>query len=168
MESEKTKEQKKDDLEKKKTQRPLEDHHNQENQNLEGEKPDEQKPETPFQEDISTDEINRTLQKIARGTGIIFIGTIISMGLSFITTPLIARYLTVSQYGIYSLALTVLSFGAIISSLGLMSALPREISHYKEKHPDKLHKLVSTAFFISLLTSIFFTTMFILLRDKLC
>jgi len=119
------------------------------------------------EEDVSTDEINKTLQKIARGTGIIFIGTIISMGLGFITTPLIARYLTVSQYGIYSLTLTVLSFGTTLASLGLFAALPREIPHYKEKYPNKLPDLISTAFYISLISGIFFTILLLLSKDFL-
>jgi len=116
-------------------------------------------------EDIPENEINKTLQKIARGTGIIFVGTIISMVLGLISTPLIARYLTVSQYGIYSLALTITSFAVSVATLGLGASIPREISHYKEKKPNKLPDLISTAFYISILSGLFFTLIFINSRD---
>jgi len=48
--------------------------------------------------------VNQSLQKIAKGTGIIFIGTIIGMLLGFVSRVIVVRYITQSEYGIFSLA----------------------------------------------------------------
>ncbi len=100
------------------------------------------------------DEVSQALQKIARGTGIVFAGTVISMLLGFLGRALIARYFETSQYGVYSLALTIISIGLILTTLGFQNSLPREISVYKEKYPSKVKNLISTAFLIVLFNSI--------------
>jgi hypothetical protein len=51
---------------------------------------------------------------IAKGTGIIFIGTIIGMLLGF-GRVIIVRYTTQTEYGIFSLARVLLNFFVIIS-----------------------------------------------------
>ncbi|MGB2728288.1 MAG: polysaccharide biosynthesis-like protein [Halobacteriota archaeon] len=53
--------------------------------------------------------INQSLQKIAKGTGIVFIGTIIGMLLGFVGRVIIVRYTTQTEYGIFSLALVLTS-----------------------------------------------------------
>lgn len=55
------------------------------------------------------DEVNQALHKIARGTGIVFVGTVLAMLLTFLSRAIIARYFERSQYGIFNLTLTVLS-----------------------------------------------------------
>ena len=47
--------------------------------------------------------VNQSLQKIAKGTGIIFIGTMIGMLLGFIGRVILVRYITQTEYGIYCL-----------------------------------------------------------------
>ena len=103
--------------------------------------------------DVS-DEVNQALQKIARGTGIVFAGTVISMLFGFLSRAIIARYFETSHYGVYSLALTIISIGLILATLGFQNSLPREISVYREKYPSKVKTLISTAFLIVLFNSI--------------
>ncbi|NJE08450.1 polysaccharide biosynthesis-like protein [Thermococcus sp. M39] len=67
--------------------------------------------------DVS-DEVSQALQKIARGTGIVFAGTVISMLLGFFSRAVIARYFKTSQYGVYSLALTIISIDITLATLG--------------------------------------------------
>ena len=45
--------------------------------------------------------INESLQKIAKGAGIVFIGTIIGMILGFLQRVLIARHYTQAEYGVF-------------------------------------------------------------------
>ncbi|ASJ05568.1 hypothetical protein A3L01_09410 [Thermococcus barossii] len=94
------------------------------------------------------DEVNRALQKIARGTGIVFLGTVVSMALGFFTRALIARSLDRTQYGVFSLTLTILNIGLTLALLGLANGLPRELSRYKKEEPEKVPELVSTAFIL--------------------
>ena len=53
--------------------------------------------------------VNQSLQKITKGTGIVFTGTIIGLLLGFIGRVIIVRYTTQTEYGIYSLALVLMS-----------------------------------------------------------
>ncbi|AAL80906.1 hypothetical protein PF0782 [Pyrococcus furiosus DSM 3638] len=63
-------------------------------------------------------EASRALQRISRGTGIIFAGTVISMLFSFLSRAIIARNFSTSEYGVFNLALTVLSIALVIATLG--------------------------------------------------
>ena len=58
--------------------------------------------------DTMSEIVNQSLQKIAKGTGIIFIGTIIGMFLGFVGRVIVVRYITQSEYGIFSLALVLM------------------------------------------------------------
>lgn len=99
-------------------------------------------------------EASQALQKIARGTGIIFAGTVISMFFGFLSRALIARYFSTGEYGVFNLALTVLSIALVIATLGFPNSLPREIAFYKEKDPSRIDKLIPTALIIVALSSI--------------
>ncbi|WP_056934595.1 flippase [Thermococcus barophilus] len=94
------------------------------------------------------DEVGQALHKIARGTGIIFAGTVISMFFGFLSRVIIAREFSKAEYGVFNLALTVLSIGLVIATLGFPNALPREVAFYREKMPEKVDKLISTALII--------------------
>ena len=95
----------------------------------------------------------QALHKIARGTGIIFAGTVISMFFGFLSRAIIAREFSKAEYGVFNLALTVLSIGLVIATLGFQNALPREVAFYREKMPEKVDRLISTALVIVLLNN---------------
>ncbi|MCD6514219.1 MAG: flippase [Candidatus Odinarchaeota archaeon] len=119
------------------------------------------------EKDVSTDEINKTLQKIARGTGIIFTGTILSMFLAFLTRAVIARYYSVSQYGVYSLTLTMLSFAITFAGLGVSEVLPRQIPYYREKYPEKVPSLIFIGIFIPMSGATIATLLLIISSDAI-
>ncbi len=99
-------------------------------------------------------EVNHALQRIARGTGIVFAGTIISMFFGFLSRALIARYFSVGEYGVFNLALTVLSIALVVATLGFQNSLPREVAYYREREPSRVRNLISTALTIALLNSL--------------
>ena len=53
--------------------------------------------------DTMSEIVNQSLQKIAKGTGIFFVGTIIGMLLGFIGRVILVRYIIQTEYGIYCL-----------------------------------------------------------------
>ena len=85
--------------------------------------------------------VNQSLQKIAKGTGIIFIGTIIGLLLGFIGRIILVRYITQTEYGIYSLALVIISIFVTISTLGLGEGSTRYIAYFRGKNEEKIFKL---------------------------
>ena len=78
--------------------------------------------------------VNQSLQKIAKGTGIVFIGTIIGLLLAFVGRVLLARFFTQAEYGIYSLALVLLSIFVAIPLFGLQDVAARQIGYYRGKN----------------------------------
>jgi len=107
-------------------------------------------------------EASQALQRIARGTGIVFAGTVISMFFGFLSRAVIARYFSTGEYGVFNLALTVLSIALVVATLGFQNSLPREVAFYKERGPSKVGDLISTALIIVALNSIIWTIVLIL------
>ncbi|WP_258083272.1 flippase [Thermococcus thermotolerans] len=99
-------------------------------------------------------EASQALQRIARGTGILFAGTVISMFFGFLSRAIIAREFSREEYGVFNLALTVLSIALVVATLGFQNALPREIAFYRERKPSKVTTLISTAITLSILTGL--------------
>ncbi len=99
-------------------------------------------------------EASQALQRIARGTGIVFAGTIISMFFGFLSRAIIARYFSTAEYGVFNLALTVLNIALVIATLGFQNALPREVAFYREKEPSRVGDLISTALIIVAINSL--------------
>lgn len=96
----------------------------------------------------------QALQRIARGTGIVFAGTVISMFFGFLSRAVIARVFSRGEYGVFNLALTVFSISLVIATLGFQNSLPREVAVYREKKPSQLWDLVSTATVILIFNSV--------------
>ncbi|ACJ17192.1 Polysaccharide biosynthesis related protein [Thermococcus onnurineus NA1] len=111
---------------------------------------------------MTKSEVSQALQRIARGTGIVFIGTVISMFFGFLNRAIIARYFSTSEYGTFNLALTVLSVVLVIVTLGFQNSLPREIAFYKKRKPSRIKELISTAMIIVTLNSVVWMTILIL------
>ena len=110
--------------------------------------------------------VNQSLQKIAKGTGIIFTGTIIGMLLAFVSRVIIVRYTTQTEYGIFSLALVLMSIFAMISTLGLQSGVPRQIAYFRgKKDSEKVSGIVKSSIQIALVASIFFSFFLFFLSD---
>jgi len=77
---------------------------------------------------------------VAKGTGIIFVGTIIGMLLGFVGRVIIVRYITQTEYGIYTLALVIISIFVTISTLGLLEGSTRYIAYFRGKKKEKIFK----------------------------
>ena len=68
--------------------------------------------------------LTESLRKIARGTGIGLIGTFVALLLGFVTRIVIARLGTEADYGIYSLAIVIVTLATTLISLGLPDGSP--------------------------------------------
>ena len=81
--------------------------------------------------------VTQSLQKIAKGTGIIFTGTIIGMLLGFVGRIILVRYITQTEYGIYCLALVIISIFVTISTLGVQEGSTRYIAYFRGRRRIK-------------------------------
>jgi O-antigen/teichoic acid export membrane protein len=99
--------------------------------------------------------VNQSLQKIAKGTSIIFIGTIIGLVLGFIGRVILIRFTTQTEYGIYCLALVIISIFATISTLGLQEGSTRYIAYFRgKKEEGKVRGVISSSIKIAIIASI--------------
>lgn len=110
--------------------------------------------------------VNQSLQKIAKGAGLIFIGTIIGMLFGFLSRVIIIRYISQEEYGIFALCLVAFNIVASISILGLGTGVPRQIGFYTGKG-DKptVRKIALGSIQIGLTASIILSLIIILTSD---
>jgi O-antigen/teichoic acid export membrane protein len=99
--------------------------------------------------------LNDSLAKITKGTGIVFVGSLVSLLLGFIGRPLIVRCGTEADYGVYSLGLVILGICATIATLGLQVGASRSIAYARGKNDsEKVRKLIPASIQLSLIAGI--------------
>jgi O-antigen/teichoic acid export membrane protein len=77
--------------------------------------------------------LDDSLKKIARGTGIAMLGMLLGLLLQFSARIIIARYGLATNYGIFSLALAILSMSTMLACLGLNHGATRYIAYFRAK-----------------------------------
>lgn len=77
--------------------------------------------------------LSDSMKKIARGTGIALVGMLLGLLLQFVARLIIARYALEANYGIFSLALVVLTFATMLACLGLHLGATRYIAYFRGK-----------------------------------
>jgi len=70
------------------------------------------------------------LNLVAKGAGIFTFGYIFEAVIVFVTTIVLTRILGASDFGLYSLGLVVLQFGAVIALFGLNNGALKYVSAY--------------------------------------
>lgn len=112
--------------------------------------------------------VDQSLQKIAKGAKLIFIGTIIGMGLTFTERVLVARFFTQAEYGIYSLGLAILGIFVMISLLGLQEGVTRQIAYYMGKNEkSRVKEVIFSSFQIVFITSVILSLILFFVSDHL-
>ena len=95
--------------------------------------------------------LNETLQKVAKGASIVFVGSVIGIIVAFVARVLIARNYTPEEYGIFSLGFVILSICTIIGTLGLQDGTARQIAYYTGKKDErKINGIISYSLLLGL------------------
>ncbi len=102
--------------------------------------------------------VTESLRKIANGSAIIFMGTIISLSLGFFTRIIIVRFTTQNEFGIYSLALTIITICGTLAMFGLQEGVTRNIAYFRgKKEKENVQGTIYSAIIISLAASFLVT-----------
>jgi len=110
--------------------------------------------------------VHTSLQKIAEGIWVYIIGTLIGTILGFAGRVIVIRYMSQSEYGLFSLALVVMNIFITISTLGLMEGVARYIAFFRGKNEEgKIRNVIYSSIKISLIASIFFTSLIFITSD---
>jgi O-antigen/teichoic acid export membrane protein len=88
---------------------------------------------------------------IAENTFFLFVGNIVSKVVSMFSLILVARYLGEAGYGRYSFVFAFISFFSIISEIGILQILVREIS----RNPEITGKMIGNGILIKIVLAIF-------------
>jgi O-antigen/teichoic acid export membrane protein len=99
--------------------------------------------------------LSESLVKITKGAGLAFTGSLVGLFLGFINRTLITRCGTQAEYGVYSLALTILSICIVVASLGLPSGLARSVAYARGKQDrERIVALIPAALQLALVAAI--------------
>jgi len=99
--------------------------------------------------------LSDSLRKIARGTGIALVGTFVALLLGFATRLIIARYGSEADYGIYSLAIVIMTFATVLVSLGLPDGVARYIAYFRgRRETAKVREITSVSLQLAVAFSI--------------
>ena len=110
--------------------------------------------------------VNESLFKVAKGTTVVFLGTFIGMLLYFIGKVIIIRYLTQSEYGIFSLALVLLNVFVTVSAMGLQEGSTRYIAHFRAiGDKSKVKGVILSSIQITFVSSVFLAILLFLASD---
>lgn len=102
--------------------------------------------------------IDESLAKITRGAGIIFVGTALGMFLAFFSKVMLVRYITPSEYGLFSLGLVFFNIIVVVSRLGLHQGTPRYIAVYRSKEDGgRVREVAYSSIKIALFASVLLT-----------
>lgn len=99
--------------------------------------------------------ISKSLTNVAQSAIIIFIGTIVNLLLGFLGRVIFVRFTTQSEYGIYSLAFTLMSVFVTVSTLGLYEGTTRYIAKYRaENKSEYVQDTVISSIVVALISSV--------------
>ena len=112
--------------------------------------------------------VSKSLQKIAKGSAFVFIGTIVSLLLGFLARIIMVRFSTQSEYGVFSLSLTIISICTTVSALGLEEGATRYIAYLRGKNEkNDVQDTISSSIIIVLMASILVTALIYFASDFL-
>ncbi len=96
----------------------------------------------------------KTLKRVAKGGGMTLLSTFAKLGLRLVLEIVIIRYLSRSEFGLFSMAFAVSNILAVLSTAGLVSALPAFISHQlAQKNYAKAQSALAVSFKITIMLS---------------
>lgn len=112
------------------------------------------------------EEVNKSLALLAKGSLVVFIGVFISKILTYVYKFIIARYFGPESYGLFSLALVIVTLFSTAASLGLSDGLLRYFSLYGRDW-KKLKVLVRISVNITLISGLIATAIMFFLSGFL-
>jgi O-antigen/teichoic acid export membrane protein len=90
-------------------------------------------PARPSADEIASSSGESAARKQIRGSSLLLVGRIASLGVNFAVQIIVIRYLTKSDYGAFAYALSLVSLGASIATFGLDRSITRFIPIYDEQ-----------------------------------
>ena len=121
-----------------------------------------------MRDEMSEENTNGSLVKVAKGTTVIFIGVVVGLLFAFFGRLMIARHWSASDYGVFSMALALLNICVIISTLGLQRGTSRSIAYAREKNEsEKIQGFISASLWLALAGSLILCLILFLVSESI-
>jgi O-antigen/teichoic acid export membrane protein len=115
-----------------------------------------------------TDNLEESLGTVATGGSILIIGIIIGIVFGILTQILLGRYLGVESYGLYYLALTLVTAFVPFSTIGLAGSLPRFLPyHFSRDEKDIVKSAIRFSELFVLILSVSFGIIIYVFAEKI-
>jgi O-antigen/teichoic acid export membrane protein len=99
-----------------------------------------------------SDDADSALRTVTRGASLVLLGTVLQLAIAFFAKVLMARFLELDQYGLVSLGIIAVNFGATIALLGLDHGVARYLPRYESA--DTKRRVVYFTYALTIGTSI--------------
>ncbi len=107
--------------------------------------------------DLDFKAVDYSLIKIAKGGGLLFLGTVFSMGLQMVSRVLIVRSMSRTEYGIFSMGLVIFTMAGTLSQAGFSLSVPRYIGYYRGKEDKgRIMGVIKSSFEVELILATIF------------
>lgn len=106
-------------------------------------------PQVPGAKGESSMPVSRwSIATLSRQTAFVFSGKMVSAGLSFFISLLVARWLGPEEFGLFSLFIVILILGNDVLGEGFNPGVVRYYAMYRDSHPTKASAVLSNAFIL--------------------
>ena len=112
-------------------------------------------------------EISNNLSEISSGAVIILVGAVFGKFIAVFSQILLARILSIDDFGIYNFLLSIVLILSGISVFGMGATIVRYVPFYLQESPGKSKGFIFFAFWFCSILSFFFTTIFILYSSQI-
>lgn len=111
---------------------------------------------------------NKSIRTLIKGSGFSFLGSLFSKATHYIFYLVIARVAGADGFGIFSVALAILSLSESVSVLGLQSGVNRYIAYYQGQEDNlRTRGVIRIAFFVATVSSLVVTAAVLLIEGHL-
>lgn len=111
---------------------------------------------------------NTLFTKLMGGSLYLLLGTFLSLGVGFLAKTTLIRAVTQNEYGLYTLALTLVNITITFSTLGLENGVTRYIAYLRGKNEcQQIQSIIIISIAIGLIMSTFSTIVLIFLSETM-
>jgi PST family polysaccharide transporter len=101
-----------------------------------------------------TEDFRSIAARIYRGAAILAVAQIVSRAIGLIYTFLLARVLTIADFGTYNLVLTVIVIAGLLQDVGLSKSVVKEVARAPESGREWIEKLLPLKFGLGLIAMV--------------
>ena len=103
----------------------------------------------------SDEVVSDSVNQIIVGSSVIFTGALIGSLFDVLIKRMLTSYLSPADFGIYALALTIVSITGVVATLGLTDGVPRYIAFFRGRNEEhKIHELIISAIVMGIIASV--------------